>query len=54
MEYPNWFELSAKANFEKFLGGEYGLTVLQLGVYTGDASLWMLQNLEKLQLTDVD
>jgi predicted O-methyltransferase YrrM len=52
--YPNWFELSAKANFEKFLGKEYGLTALQLGVYTGDASLWMLENLEKLQLTDVD
>jgi predicted O-methyltransferase YrrM len=54
MEYPNWFNLSAKANFEKFLGGEYGLTALQLGVYTGDASLWMLENLKKLQLTDVD
>lgn len=54
MEYPNWFNHTAKDNFEKFLGGEYGLTALQLGVYTGDASLWMLQNLEKLQLTDVD
>lgn len=54
MEYPNWFNQFAKTNFEKFLNGEYGLTALQLGVYTGDASLWMLQNLEKLQLTDVD
>jgi len=54
MEYPNWFNQTAKHNFEKFLGGEYGITALQLGVYTGDASLWMLQNLAKLELTDVD
>jgi predicted O-methyltransferase YrrM len=28
--------------------------VLQLGVYTGDASLWMLENLGDIRLTDVD
>jgi predicted O-methyltransferase YrrM len=53
-DYPNWFQYSAKTNFEQFLSKEYGLTALQLGVYTGDASLWMLENLDKLQLTDVD
>jgi predicted O-methyltransferase YrrM len=52
--YPNWFESSAKANFEKFLGDKDNLTALQLGVYTGDASLWMLENIPNLKLTDVD
>lgn len=57
MEYPNWFNHSAKANFEKFLiplAGQDNLIALQLGVYTGDASLWMLQNLSGIKLTDVD
>lgn len=57
MEYPNWFQQFAKANFEKFLtplAGQEGLKFLQLGAYTGDASLWMLQNLSDLRLTDVD
>lgn len=57
MEYPNWFNHTAKANFEKFLilqGKQSGMECLQLGVYTGDASLWMLQNLGDIHLTDVD
>jgi predicted O-methyltransferase YrrM len=48
MEYPNWFNHTAKGNFEKFLtpmAGKPGLRFLQLGVYTGDASLWMAQNI---------
>lgn len=57
MEYPNWFNHTAKANFEKFLtsqGRQSRMECLQLGVYTGDASLWMLQNLGEIHLTDVD
>jgi hypothetical protein len=54
MEYPNWFNHTAKANFEKFLTKKDGSVALQLGVYTGDASLWMLQNIPNLKLTDVD
>lgn len=54
MKYPNWFEQTAKHNFEKFLDRKDEQLALQLGVYTGDASLWMLQNLSKLRLTDVD
>jgi predicted O-methyltransferase YrrM len=54
MEYPNWFNYTAKDNFEKFLSKQDGLVALQLGVYTGDASLWMLQNLGSIELTDVD
>jgi hypothetical protein len=46
-DYPNWFEQIAKDNFEKFLlpeAGKLGLTYLQLGVFTGDASVWLLEN----------
>lgn len=49
MEYPNWFNYTAKGNFEKFLPQlatrTLGLRCLQLGVYTGDASLWLAQNI---------
>jgi hypothetical protein len=60
MEYPNWFDLTAKANFEKFLApliGQDRLHFLQLGVYTGDASVWLAKNIliaPSSQLTDVD
>lgn len=53
-DYPNWFNVSAKANFEKFLTKKDGLSALQLGAYTGDASVWMLENLGAIELTDVD
>jgi predicted O-methyltransferase YrrM len=56
-DYPNWFNVSAKANFERYLtlqGRQGRMECLQLGVYTGDASLWMLQNLGEVELTDVD
>jgi len=52
MEYPNWFNNSAKDNFEKFLiplAGQQNLNFLQVGTFTGDASVWMLDNV----LTDV-
>ena len=60
MEYPNWFNYTAKDNFEKFLiplAGQENLKFLQLGVYTGDASLWLLDNVLTgigSRLTDVD
>ena len=57
MTYPNWFEQTAQYNFEAHLlplAGNTNLKFLQLGVYTGDASLWMLQNLGKVELTDID
>jgi len=52
--YPNWFNQFAKPNFEKFLKLQDGAICLQLGVFTGDASVWMLQNLSNIKLTDVD
>lgn len=61
VEFPNWFaNTPAKANFEMFLTGYKGepnLQYLQLGAYTGDASLWLLENVltdPTSHLTDVD
>jgi predicted O-methyltransferase YrrM len=47
-KYPNWFNMTAKKNFERFLtplAGKDNLTFLQLGAYTGDASVWLLENI---------
>lgn len=46
-DYPNWFAQIAQQNFERFLlpdAGKEGLAYLQLGAFTGDASVWMLKN----------
>lgn len=59
-DYPNWFEQIAKDNFEKFLlpeAGKPNLDFLQLGVFTGDASVWLLENVltnDTSYLDDVD
>lgn len=59
-EYPNWFKQIAQENFEKFLLPEAGkprLYYLQLGCFTGDASVWMLDNVltgDQSRLSDVD
>jgi predicted O-methyltransferase YrrM len=59
-DYPNWFKQIAQHNFERFLLPEAGkpdLNYLQLGVFTGDASLWLLENAltgKGSTLTDVD
>ena len=60
MEYPNWFQGSASNNFEKYLTeykGKDHLRFLQVGVYTGDASKWLLDNVltgKGSHLEDVD
>jgi hypothetical protein len=60
VEYPNWFEQTAKHNFEKFLtplAGQEHLKFLQLGVYTGDATEWLCKNIltgKNSWLHDVD
>ena len=60
MEYPNWFNYTAKENFEKFLiplAGQQNLHFLQLGVYTGDATVWLCENIltaSDSRLYDVD
>jgi hypothetical protein len=59
-KYPNWFEQIAQHNFEEFLlplAGKEWLRFLQLGCFTGDASVWMAKNVLTGQhswLDDVD
>ena len=59
-EYPNWFAMGAQDNFAKYLKefkGKPDLKFLQLGVFTGDASVWLLDNIltgSNCVLQDVD
>lgn len=57
--YPNWFE-GQKYNFEnhlRHLQGLPNLKFLQIGVFTGDASIWLCENILRNKtsfLYDVD
>ena len=59
-KYPNWFAVTAQGNFEKFLlplAGTVNVRYLQLGAYTGDASVWLCENVLTTEwnfLYDVD
>jgi hypothetical protein len=59
-DYPNWFAKSAIDNFATYLIQDTGLPnlkYLQLGAFTGDASVWLLKNIltdVTSHLTDVD
>jgi predicted O-methyltransferase YrrM len=58
-DYPNWFAQTAQHNFEKHLLPLAGqpLHCLQLGAYTGDASVWLATNVltdSNCFLMDVD
>ena len=56
-DYPVWFNPD---NFEQYLShykGQHGLRFLQIGVFTGDASVWLLKNIltdQSSTLIDVD
>lgn len=52
-EYPNWFAETAEANFGTHLGPLIDLRCLQIGVFTGDASMWLLDHVAA-SLVDVD
>lgn len=60
VEYPNWFAQAAQQNFETHLteyAGKDNLKFLQLGVFTGDASVWIAENIltgKSCWLIDVD
>jgi predicted O-methyltransferase YrrM len=61
VEFISWFEpTGAKDNFTSMLSpfeGEPNLNFLQLGVYTGDASVWLMENIltdNTSTLTDID
>ena len=59
-DYPNWFAQIAQNNFTTYLSeyaGKENLRFLQLGVYTGDASVWLCNNIltdKSSILIDVD
>jgi predicted O-methyltransferase YrrM len=60
MDYPNWFAHYAEKFFDRHLSplaGKPGLRFLQIGAFTGDASLWLLDSVltgKDSTLTDVD
>lgn len=46
-QYPNWFKVTAEAPFQRhllMLAGKPNLRFLQIGAFTGDASVWLLDN----------
>lgn len=48
VEFPNWFAMGADRYFQRNLtqlAGTPGLRFLQIGVFTGDATLWLLDNI---------
>ena len=59
-EFPNWFAAMAQNNFTELLtriANKPELQFLQLGAFTGDASVWLLDNIltdKDSHLTDVD
>ncbi len=57
--YPNWFTITAQTPFSKYLGEfkDKQVDFLQIGAYTGDATLWLFENIltnQESTLTDVD
>lgn len=53
MSFPNWFSSSA-ANFSSVPHRDTGIRVLQIGVFTGDATEWLLMNRKIEVIHDVD
>ena len=57
---PNWFEPVARQNFETYLtplGGKPNLRFIQVGVFAGHASKWLLENIltdQSSKLLDID
>jgi predicted O-methyltransferase YrrM len=60
LQYPNWFSVTAERPFSEHLrpfAGKPGLRFLQIGAFTGDASVWLLKHIltgEDCRLVDVD
>ncbi len=60
MTYPNWFQQEAVKFFNNYLNDyrdQSNLEFLQIGTYTGDASVWLRENVltnPTSYLTDVD
>lgn len=60
ISYENWFKYKSENYFNQHLQdfkGKNNLKFLQIGVFTGDASIWLVDNLltgQNCTLTDVD
>jgi predicted O-methyltransferase YrrM len=60
MTYPDWFSHTAKPNFEKHLlplAGKNHYKCMQIGAFTGDASIWLARNVltsDTAHLLDLD
>lgn len=60
MEFPNWFAQYADRYFAAWLtpmAGQANLRFLQIGAYTGDATVWLFENIltdPTSHLVDVD
>lgn len=58
--YPNWFAQTAQHNFEKHLlplAGKDHYKCMQIGAFTGDASVWLARNVltsDTAHLLDLD
>ena len=59
-KYPNWFKITAEENFKSQLmplAGKFSLRFLQIGAFTGNASVWLVDNVltqKNSVLEDVD
>ena len=59
-KYPNWFKITAEENFKLQLmplAGKFSLRFLQIGAFTGNASVWLVDNVltqKNSVLEDVD
>ena len=54
---PEWFDVAARVNFERFLlpyKSQRTAQCLQIGAYAGQASEWILENLPNAVLIDID
>lgn len=58
--YPNWFNMTARANFDRYLmpfAGMQNYRALQIGAYVGHATEWMCRNVVNgfgARIDDVD
>jgi len=52
----SWFDITGRANFEKHLLPlrDQPLYCLQLGCFEGDASIWLMENIPRSRLVDID
>lgn len=53
-DYPNFFDKTGEATFAALLPKYAPQRILQLGAFTGDATVWMVNTLDPQVIVDVD